>query len=138
MKKIHIIIMCVIGGAIILGLFIGFAIKAMKQSGMYGGQVGVIEIYNVITSSKYVVDDIKEFTEDPSIKAIVLRVDSPGGGVAASQEIYEELRKTKESKKIVISMGAVAASGSVPSAPVVKLQIGEVVVPASLVAWTYQ
>jgi protease-4 len=111
MKKIHIIIICVAGGAIILGLLIGFFIKAMKQSGAYGGQVGVIEIYNVITTSKFVVQNIKEFSEDPSIKAIILRVDSPGGGVAASQEIYEELKKAKEAKKIVVSMGAVAASG---------------------------
>ncbi|MBN2621010.1 signal peptide peptidase SppA [candidate division WOR-3 bacterium] len=111
MKKIHIIIVCVVGGAIILGLLIGFAVKAMKQSGMYGGQVGVIEIYNVITTSKFVVENIKTFSGDPSIKAILVRVDSPGGGVAASQEIYEELRRAKETKKVVVSMGAVAASG---------------------------
>lgn len=111
MKKIHIIIIGVIGGAIILGLLIGFAINAMKQSGMYGGKIGVIEIYNVITTSKFAVENIKEFAEDPSIKAIILRVDSPGGGVAASQEIYEELKRAKVSKKIIVSMGAVAASG---------------------------
>ena len=111
MKKKHIIIICVVAGAIIIGLFIGFSMNAMRQSGFYNGQIGVIEVYNVITTSKYIAKDIKEFTEDPSIKAILLRVDSPGGGVAASQEIYEELRKARESKKVVVSMGAVAASG---------------------------
>jgi protease-4 len=111
MKKKHIIIIFVVAGAIIIGLLIGFSMNAMRQSGFYGGQIGVIEVYNVITTSKYITEDIKEFAEDPSIRAIILRVDSPGGGVAASQEIYEELKKAKASKKIIVSMGAVAASG---------------------------
>jgi protease-4 len=85
--------------------------KTMRQSGFYGGQIGVIEVYNVITTSRYIAEDIKDFSEDPSIKAIILRVDSPGGGVAASQEIYEELRRAKTTKRIIVSMGAVAASG---------------------------
>lgn len=111
MKKKYIIILGVVAGAITLGLLVGLAMRAMKQEGLYGGQIGVIEVYDVIASSKYITEDIKEFRENPSIKAILLRIDSPGGGVAASQEIYEELRKTRETKKIVASMGAVAASG---------------------------
>jgi protease-4 len=57
------------------------------------------------------ITDIKQFAEDPSIRAILVRIDSPGGGVAASQEIYQELKKAKLQKKIVVSMGALAASG---------------------------
>ncbi len=66
---------------------------------------------NIISTSKYIVQDLKTFTEDPSIKAIVIRVDSPGGGVAPAQEIYEQVKKTREKKKVVVSMGAIAASG---------------------------
>ena len=54
---------------------------------------------------------MKDYVKDSSIKAIVLRIDSPGGAVAPSQEIYEEVRKAIAKKKIVVSMGSVAASG---------------------------
>lgn len=107
MKTIHIVIIVIVAAAIIIGLAIGFGMKSMS----YGGNIGVIEIENVITSSKHVVRDLKNFGEDPSIKAILIRVDSPGGGVAASQEIYEQVKKVKAKKTVVVSMGAVAASG---------------------------
>ena len=54
---------------------------------------------------------LKEFCKDESVKAIVLRIESPGGGVAPSQEIYSEVAKTVLVKKIVVSMGSIAASG---------------------------
>lgn len=77
-----------------------------------GGQkVGIIEIKGVIADSKVVIHHLKRFREDKSIKAIVLRIDSPGGGVGPSQEIFREVRKTVKLKKVVTSMGAVAASG---------------------------
>lgn len=107
MKKVHIIIITVVVVAIIMGLIIGFGIRSFH----YGGNIGVIEIENIISYSKNVVEDLKIFGDDPSIEAIVIRVDSPGGSVAASQEIYEQVKKVKEKKKIVVSMGAVAASG---------------------------
>lgn len=111
MKKKYIIIICVTTGVIVLALLIGFSIKAVTQGGLYGGNIGVIEIYNVINTSKYVVQDIRGFRRDPSIKAILIRIESPGGGVAASQEIYEEVKKTTETKKVVVTMGSIAASG---------------------------
>lgn len=107
MKTIHIVIIVIVAAAIIIGLAIGFGMKSMS----YSGNIGVIEIENVITSSKHLVKDLKKFGEDPSIKAVLIRVDSPGGGVAASQEIYEQVKKVKAKKKVVVSMGAVAASG---------------------------
>ena len=107
MKTIHIIIIVIVAAAIIIGLAIGFGMKSMS----YGGNIGVIEIENVISSAKHVVRDLKRFGEDPSIKAVLIHVDSPGGGVAASQEIYEQVKKVKAKKKVVVSMGAVAASG---------------------------
>jgi len=54
---------------------------------------------------------LDDFGKDDSIIAIVLRVDSPGGGVAASQEIYDAVIELKKKKKVVASMGSIAASG---------------------------
>ncbi len=109
MKKTHTIIIVVVVVAVILGLAIGLSTKGPVF--ISGGNIGVIEIEGPITSSKKTVRNIKQFAEDQTISGILVRVDSPGGGVAASQEIYEELKKTKLNKKVVVSMGALAASG---------------------------
>ncbi|WP_236892802.1 signal peptide peptidase SppA [Desulfoluna limicola] len=76
-----------------------------------GEGVGVVEITGVISDSQQVIDDLKYFREMDEVKAIVLRVNSPGGGVGASQEIYRALLKTRDIKPVVTSMGGVAASG---------------------------
>ena len=77
-----------------------------------GGKIAVVELKGVITSSEDIVRQLKKYRETGSIKAILLRVDSPGGGVVASQEIYEEVKKTRDGgKPVVVSMGALAASG---------------------------
>ena len=77
-----------------------------------GDKIAVVELNDVIISSEKTVEQIKKFREDKSIKAIILRINTPGGGVAASQEIYEEVKKTRDSGKIiVVSMGSIAASG---------------------------
>jgi protease-4 len=107
MQKTHIIVIIIVAVAIIIGITAGIGLKG----GAYGGNIGVIEIESVITSSKTIVKDIKAFVDDNSIQVIILRINSPGGGVAASQEIYSQVKKAKEKKKIVVSMGAVAASG---------------------------
>jgi len=73
--------------------------------------VGVVELTGVIVDSQQVIDDLKYFRETDEVKAIVLRVNSPGGGVGASQEIYRSLMKTREIKPVIASMGGVAASG---------------------------
>jgi len=75
------------------------------------GNVGIIELTGVITSSKQTIKHIKSFRKDNAIKAIILRIDSPGGGVGPAQEIYREILKTRQAKKIIASLGAVAASG---------------------------
>jgi protease-4 len=76
-----------------------------------GDRVGVVEINGVISNSREVIGRIKTFADDGGVKAIVLRIDSPGGGAAASQEIYEEVVKAKRLKPVVASFGGVAASG---------------------------
>lgn len=76
-------------------------------------KVGVIRVEGVILDAQQTVGDLKKFGESPSVKAIVLRIDSPGGGVVPSQEIHEAIKRvrSKNSKTIVASMGTVAASG---------------------------
>lgn len=76
-----------------------------------GDAVGVVEIEGAIADSKDTLENIRKFREDEDIKAIVVRIDSPGGAVGPSQEIYREIRKTVSEKKVIASMGAVAASG---------------------------
>lgn len=76
-----------------------------------GEKVGIVEVDGVITDSKDTICDIKQFREDDSVKAIVIRINSPGGAVGPSQEIYREIRKTLESKTVIASMGSIAASG---------------------------
>ncbi|MGA2624394.1 MAG: signal peptide peptidase SppA [Bacteroidota bacterium] len=76
-----------------------------------GGKVAVVELQGTIVSSEDVVRQLKKFGDDNSVKAILLRVDSPGGGVAASQEMYEEVKKVRAHKPVIASMGSVAASG---------------------------
>ncbi len=80
-----------------------------------GAKIAMIPVEGVIDDrmAKNVNRYLKQYGEDDRIKAIILRVDSPGGGVSASQEIYTEVRRVKEEKKkkIIVSMGSVAASG---------------------------
>ena len=76
-----------------------------------GGNIGVVEVAGPIISSTEIIEDLKAFMDDDAIKAIILRVDSPGGGIGPSQEIYRELMKHREDKPVIASMGSVAASG---------------------------
>lgn len=74
-------------------------------------KVGIIDIQGVISSSREIVEELDEFGKNPNIKAVIIRIDSPGGGVAASQEIYSAVKDLRQTKKIVASLGSVAASG---------------------------
>jgi len=76
-----------------------------------GEKVGIVELTGNITSSRDIIHSIKRFRENSSIKAIVIRIDSPGGAVGPAQEIFREIRKTVNTKKVIASMGTVAASG---------------------------
>jgi len=77
----------------------------------FGDKIAIVEIRGVIAQSSGIIDEIHQYLEDDGVKAIILRIDSPGGGVGPSQEIHREVVKVKEKKKIVTSMGSVAASG---------------------------
>jgi protease IV len=80
----------------------------------FGNKIGVVDLEGVIISPKIVVDQLKKFSDDDSIKAIILHVNSPGGGVAASEEIYREVKRIRDDKKkrIVASIESVGASGA--------------------------
>ena len=78
-----------------------------------GRKVGLVEIVGAIDDPEPVVEQLERMRRDSSIRAVVLRLDSPGGGVAASQEIHEAVRKVREGgKPVIASMGGVAASGA--------------------------
>jgi protease-4 len=106
MKKILVFFIIITAIIAILSIF-----TALKDKLPAGGKVALIRIEGVILDSEDVIEELKEYSSDSSIRAIVLRVNSPGGGVAPSQEIYEEVIKAKKKKKVVVSMGSVAASG---------------------------
>jgi protease-4 len=80
----------------------------------FGSKIGVVDLEGVILSPKEVVEQLKKFGDDDSIKAIVIHVNSPGGGVAASEEIYREVKRIRDEKKkyIVASIETVGASGA--------------------------
>lgn len=77
-------------------------------------KVGIVPIEGIIgldVQSKDIVEQLEKFRKNPAVKAIVVRIASPGGSVGPSQEIYDKIREVAKEKKIVASMGDVAASG---------------------------
>ena len=100
---------------IILGTIVGLfflmliLLRSMGGSASMGQKVAVIDVTGIITKSDATIKLIHAYRDDPSVKAIVMRIDSPGGSVAPVQEIYTELEKVE--KPIVTSMGGSAASG---------------------------
>src|SRR5277367_1692955 len=80
----------------------------------FGDRIGVVDLDGVILSPQPVVGQLKKFADDSSIKAIIIHVNSPGGGVAASEEIYREVKRirSEKKKKIVVSIESVGASGA--------------------------
>jgi protease-4 len=80
----------------------------------FGDKIAVVDLEGVILSPKNTVDQLKKYAEDDSVKAIILHVNSPGGGVAASEEIYREVKRIRDEKKkrIVAAIETVGASGA--------------------------
>ena len=107
-------ILVFVGGTVSLFVFLFLAGLTQDSDEVvgYGDKVAVVELTGEIVSSENIVRELKKFREDRSVKAVLLRIESPGGGVVASQEIYEEVKKTRDhGKPVVVSMGSVAASG---------------------------
>ena len=85
----------------------------------FGPKIGVVELDGIILTPKQIVPQLKKFADDDSIKAIIIHVNSTGGGVAASEEIYREVKRIRDEKKkrIVASIETVGASGAYYMAP---------------------
>ena len=73
--------------------------------------VGIIELNGLIVSSEQILKNLTSFRNNPNVKSIILRIDSPGGSVGAAQEIFEDIKRTNEVKPVVASMGSLGASG---------------------------
>lgn len=100
------LVLLVLGGGLLLVL--GFL---MKEKGLFGPKVGVLEIEGVIEDPWELLDWIDKFSKDKRVKAVILKVNSPGGSVGATQELYRALIRLRDKKKVVASLGDVAASG---------------------------
>lgn len=111
MKK-HPLMAGILFFGILAVLFFLFVYTSTSLEGS-GNRIGLVKIEGVILESSDTIDEILDFRDNDGIQAIILRIDSPGGGVVPSQEIYEEVLKIRQKgeKKVVVSMGTVAASG---------------------------
>ena len=95
-------------------VYLSFGGQEEESFTAFGPKIGVVDLDGVIFSPKVIVPQLKKFADDDSIKAIVIHVNSPGGGVAASEEIYREVKRIRDEKKkrIVASIETVGASGA--------------------------
>ena len=97
--------------SILIVLSIVIALFAGDSGLALGDKVGIVKVEGVILDSIDINRQIREFSERDDIKAVVIRINSPGGSVAPSQEIYAEVKRLSERKEVVASMSSVAASG---------------------------
>jgi protease IV len=109
--------------AITLGLMLGVVavflvtiwalLRITEGTGLPGGQrVAIVEIEGVIVDANDALRELKDHLEDPSVRAVVVRINSPGGVVGPTQEVYAAIQRLQKAKKpVVASLGAVAASG---------------------------
>src|SRR5215831_5398044 len=111
----------IVGGAIVLFVIAVFALVYLSFGGAdeesfagFGDKIAVVDLEGVILSPKQIVPQLQRFADDDSVKAIIIHVNSPGGGVAASEEIYREVKRIRDEKKkrIVASIETVGASGA--------------------------
>jgi len=104
---------CIVGGIALFAVVVllSLALTLSRTSPVLGAKVGLVRVEGVILDARTIVKRLKSFRQNDSVKAVVLRINSPGGGVAPSQEIYNEVKRVTVAKPVVVSMGAVAASG---------------------------
>ncbi|MBI5598498.1 MAG: signal peptide peptidase SppA [Deltaproteobacteria bacterium] len=95
----------------IIVIAIVLSVAGRGSGAPFGDKVAVVEIDGIITDPTEINREIRDYAERDDVKAVVIRINSPGGAVAPSQEIYNEVKRLRETKKVVASMGAVAASG---------------------------
>jgi len=115
MRKHPLLLGLVVFG-VLLGLFLvslyALSYLSDREESLWGGEkIAIIEVRGVILDPQPVVEKLVKLRKNEKVKAIVLRIDSPGGGVGPAQEIFAEVRKAQKEKKVLVSMGSVAASG---------------------------
>jgi protease IV len=106
--------LCILAVIGIVFFALMYALSALTGKGgsfNFKDNVGVVNVDGIISDSAEVIEIVEEFSADDGIKAVVIRINSPGGGIAPSQEIYQSIRELRKKKKVVVSMGSVAASG---------------------------
>ena len=114
MKKRPFLMALLVLGAIFVFFLVLLAILSHFQGGdkfALGDKVAIIEVEGMIVSAGKTIERLHAAEDDASVKAVVLRIDSPGGGVGPSQEIHDEVVKLVQTKPVVVSMGSLCASG---------------------------
>ena len=104
-----------IGGTMLLLFYffilIGFFVLDGEGLSITGASIGVIEVKGVISESRSIIENLIDFRDNSKVKAIIMRIDSPGGSVGPTQEIFTEVRRTILVKPVVASLGGTCASG---------------------------
>jgi protease-4 len=107
------------GGAFVLLMIVAVSLLIAFGAGddgdfVFGNRIQVVDVEGELIDSRPIIEQLKRYEDNRSVPAILLNVDSPGGGVATSQEIYTEIRRLREkkNKKIVAYMSSVGASGA--------------------------
>jgi protease IV len=110
---ILIVLAILLGVGLFLGTVLVIVLKVISPASTlsFSDRIGVIPIEGAILDSQTITEQLLEFKKDKGISAVILRINSPGGGVGPTQEIYREVQRTGETKQIIASLGAVAASG---------------------------
>jgi len=116
MRRHPILVGCAILIAVILIMSVSATVFFGPESGkrksfFSSGKVALVEIKGVILDSRDIMDELEDHRKNSDIKAVVVRIDSPGGSVGPSQEIYSTLKQLDKEKPVIVSMGSVAASG---------------------------
>jgi protease-4 len=101
------------GVLLVLGLIGGLIVKASDDGTSFtgGGRIALVSVNGPILSAEPTLEWLRKVAQNPSVKGILVRVDSPGGGAAASQEIYDALKAVAQKMPVAVSMGSMAASG---------------------------
>ena len=117
-KGIVILVIVLVACLVVLPvILIGLAVfldidTAGSPFGSFGSALGYLEVEGTITSSQAFIQDLQAMERNPAVKGLLIRVDSPGGAVTPSHEIYSEIKRVRDSgKPVVVSMGTLAASG---------------------------
>ncbi len=113
------LIILIVGGVVVTllttVLTVLFFVAGLKEESLVSSSnraLGYVTIEGTLTDSRETVRQLQILSKNPAVKGILIRVESPGGGVTAAHEIYQEIKRIRDSgKPVVVSMGTIAASG---------------------------